>query len=661
MWSLIHPTQVPDILLLFLHQVNLSGAILIDDFYYESIPQESDDANLIAHWNMDDMSGVAVQDISGNNLDGLLVNGAQWDPNGKYGGAVSCDGINDYIEIQDNDLLDPGNNNFTVSFWVYKREPSIGWDNNWGVNKWNTGAAKGTNEWILGLGVNGNTDRPFFDIESGTTNFRTASNDDISLNEWHLITGVREDSIIKLYVDAVLKSAKSVGDVSVNNVGRNIRIANSQRNAYYTNAMYDDVRIYDKALNQAEILGLYTLSNNPPIVDAGADQVITLPNNMAALSGNVTDDGLPADDSLTTLWTKVSGPGEVTFSDSNLLVTNTTFSSEGNYLLELSANDGELYASDTMVVLVQAASSNDPNMIAYWSMDDTAGTVVNDLSDNNLNGVLVNGAQWDPNGKIGSAVSCDGINDYIEIQDNDLLDPGNNNFTVSIWVYKREPSIGWDNNWGVNKWNTGAAKGTNEWILGLGVNGNTDRPFFDIESGTTNFRTSSNDDISLNEWHLITGVREDSIIKLYVDAVLKSAKSVGDVSVNNVGRNIRIANSQRNAYYTNGMFDDVRIYSKALSPSEILSLYSMAPLNFAGNSLPSFIDTTICQGDSIYIDGSWEKSAGLYRTNHINKHGYDSVSTIKLSILARARGILGRGFNHQYKRRGPSRGIFSWS
>src|SRR5204862_1920 len=55
-------------------------------------------------------------------------------------------------------------------------------------------------------------------------------------------------------------------------------------------------------------------ANQPPVVSAGPDLVVYLPAT-AALSGTVTDDGLPPGASLTLQWSTVSGPGTVTFAN----------------------------------------------------------------------------------------------------------------------------------------------------------------------------------------------------------------------------------------------------------------------------------------------------------------------------------------------------------
>jgi hypothetical protein len=48
-------------------------------------------------------------------------------------------------------------------------------------------------------------------------------------------------------------------------------------------------------------------TNQPPTVDAGADQTVALPNS-AQFAGAVTDDGLPQGSTATFAWSQVSGP-----------------------------------------------------------------------------------------------------------------------------------------------------------------------------------------------------------------------------------------------------------------------------------------------------------------------------------------------------------------
>ena len=90
--------------------------------------------------------------------------------------------------------------------------------------------------------------------------------------------------------------------------------------------------------------------NHPPRVSAGPDRTITLPQ-MAMLAGTATDDGLPdPPGALTTTWTKVSGPGAITFADAHAATTKAAFAAPGRYVLRLTASDGALSSKDDVVV-----------------------------------------------------------------------------------------------------------------------------------------------------------------------------------------------------------------------------------------------------------------------------------------------------------------------
>src|SRR5712691_5984112 len=84
--------------------------------------------------------------------------------------------------------------------------------------------------------------------------------------------------------------------------------------------------------------------NQPPVVSAGAPQTITLPSG-AQLQGSVTDDGLPVGGTLTSTWSKFSGPGTVTFANASNPSTTAGFDQAGSYVLRLTASDSQLSAS----------------------------------------------------------------------------------------------------------------------------------------------------------------------------------------------------------------------------------------------------------------------------------------------------------------------------
>ncbi len=101
-------------------------------------------------------------------------------------------------------------------------------------------------------------------------------------------------------------------------------------------------------------------TNTAPSVNAGSDQTIILPDLDAELNGTVTDDGLPDPPAtVTSTWSKVSGPGTAAFTDANAVDTTVTFSEAGVYVLRLTADDSELSNSADVTITVQDPAEAD--------------------------------------------------------------------------------------------------------------------------------------------------------------------------------------------------------------------------------------------------------------------------------------------------------------
>ncbi|MEA2203723.1 MAG: hypothetical protein QOE77_499 [Blastocatellia bacterium] len=110
--------------------------------------------------------------------------------------------------------------------------------------------------------------------------------------------------------------------------------------------------------------------NHAPTANAGADQSISL-FTPAHLNGSLSDDGYPLGNSLASTWSKLSGPGEVTFAGANTTVTTATFSLPGIYVLRLTVSDSELTNHDDVTITV-----NDPRVppIADFVVPESTGT-----------------------------------------------------------------------------------------------------------------------------------------------------------------------------------------------------------------------------------------------------------------------------------------------
>jgi len=207
-------------------------------------------------------------------------------------------------------------------------------------------------------------------------------------------------------------------------------------------------------------------------------------------------------------------------------------------------------------------------LVGYWKFDEGSGTIAYDLSGNGNNGTIY-GATW-TQGKVGGALSFDGVDDYVDCGNSDNLRMGGSDFTVSLWFKLASIDLSqslitkgrafesppYDN------------KG---WAISF-YNGNK-HIYFDTYKAGLRQALISNKVFSLDgQWYYLTIVKSGTSAQLYLNGQLDKTGSAVDVvedSVYNVfiGRN-GIAND-----FINGLIDEVRIYNRALSDAEIKALY----------------------------------------------------------------------------------------
>jgi hypothetical protein len=221
-------------------------------------------AGLVGWWTFDgkDMLNGAALDKSGNGNTGNLVNIATttfYVP-GKLGQAFKLDGINDYVKIPNSVLFSFGAGDFSVSYWVYRSAPTLGWDNVWGVNQWRI-SGELTNSFSTGFTTDGANNLPQFGVRSNLgVEYNVNGTIPIVPGKWFHFTAVREGTYMKIFINGDVNVSSSV--LPVNTVIQDggsyeVRIGNSMLNFLYTAASYDDVRIYNRALSISEVSQLY--------------------------------------------------------------------------------------------------------------------------------------------------------------------------------------------------------------------------------------------------------------------------------------------------------------------------------------------------------------------------------------------------------------------
>jgi hypothetical protein len=231
-----------------------------------------------------------------------------------------------------------------------------------------------------------------------------------------------------------------------------------------------------------------------------------------------------------------------------------------------------LYPEEIAKLYQSTAPDNpDSGLKGYWSFNgrDVSGTTAFDRSGAGNNGTLTNGPTV-ALGKIGQALSFDGSNDYVSAGDVNAVD-GASTVTLSGW-FKRGAS---------NAYLTvGKATGN---VRGFNINFYNDgRVYVNVGDGSGvnayGYFTSNDTD-----WHHVVFVFDGSLsgnanrAKAYLDGVQQSLTFSNTIPATTpsssdsfeIGRDVNLGT------YSSGSIDEVRLYSRAFTQTEVTNLYNL--------------------------------------------------------------------------------------
>jgi prepilin-type N-terminal cleavage/methylation domain-containing protein len=198
-------------------------------------------------------------------------------------------------------------------------------------------------------------------------------------------------------------------------------------------------------------------------------------------------------------------------------------------------------------------------LVGYWSFDEGSGVSASDISENGHGATLHNGAAW-VEGKIGSAVSFDGSNDWVELAGDFGI---SGSMTISLWFNTPSKTT---NRYFLDDRNPGS------WWF---IKNYTGGACGEI-AGNICFEgrvMAADSDWNVDEWTHLVVSENSSGAKMYINGALVDTGSGDNTSITT---NLRIGTRYTNSGYFNGVIDEVRLYDRVLSDSEILRLYESA-------------------------------------------------------------------------------------
>ena len=610
---------------------------------------------LVAAYSFGEGAGTVVADASGNNNTGTLASGVTWTTQGRFGSALVFDGAS-FVTVPSATSLNL-TTAMTLEAWVYPTSTT---------SKWSTVVMKEQpSEFVYSLYASSPNKRPnvYYNTSTSSSSERgSAGTSALPLNAWSHLAGTYDGVSLKIYVNGALVGSQAVNGTIATSISP-LRIGgNGVWNEYFRGRI-DEVRIYNRALSQAEIrtdmytaVGGTSADTTPPaiaITSPGSSSIYYTKSSALTLSGSASDNvGVTQ-----VTWTNSRGSGGTATGTSSWSVTGILLQ-PGINLLTVTARDGAGNTSSAALTAtydatlpavnltspvagatasgtatVAAAASDNigvvgvqflldgvalgaeqlsapyslawatgsvanglhtlsarardaagntalaPNvtvsvgnagpppppstsgLVAAYAFKEGAGSTIADASGNNNTGTLDSGVTWTTQGRFGSALVFNG-GSAVTIPATTSLNL-TTAMTLEAWVY---PTVT------PTTWSTVLMKeqpGALVYSLYAGSSANRPYVYFNTASDSSGERgTIGPNALPLNAWSHLAGTYDGATLRLYVNGVLVVSQPFTGSIVTSTGALRLGGNSLWGEYFT-GRIDEVRIYNRALSQSEI--------------------------------------------------------------------------------------------
>ncbi len=521
--------------------------------------------------------------------------------------ALDFDGTDDYIQTSFAGVL--GSANRTFEAWIYVPSPVP--SSSYGILDYGTSDVGSRNTFLV-------KDDNSIKFVSGGTNANMGTNpDSVPLDVWTHVAFVLNNGTGYIYINGEEAATANLSTVDTPSGYTNVRIGNrvSGGNVMYFGGKMDEVRIWDVARTEAEILadmdtelcsgtsGLVAYYKfNDGVADADNTGVVTATDMVSGNDGTLTNFGLSA--GATSNWTSGATLTAVSTID-------TTVSNDGSVLTANHADAVYQWVDvDNAYATIDGATNQtfSPSEGGNYAVEITFDGCT-DMSET-INFVVVEPVIYTKTG-----LNFDGVDDYV--QSPSIPVSGNNACTVEAWVRTTKNSLpsgdGGDGQSVICDW--GNPYPAQRFTLNLFWS-NSVR--LEVGQGGVSGTTPVND----GEWHHVAAVYDPTgsphRVALYVDGELDATGNFNNTSISipQYGTGIRLGKRVLDDNLFEGDIDEVRVWDYALTQTD---LESRMNIELCGDETGLVAYFPLGEG----VAGT--DNAGMTTTNDMSPSGNDGV------------------------------------
>jgi len=549
-------------------------------------------ANPIAYWRLNETSGSFAYDYWGGNIATYtnVVLGVPGPQPTDFIGFETTNVAGQYTY----DVVTIANSSATetrVSLMNNRSQFSIlGWFNSPGTQAARTGLF-GQND-TAEFGFHGNGDLGIWTPNGG---FAFMPQSVVIPNQWYFIAGVGNGTNLFLYLFATNGIIQTNVTVATTNYGNStfpFRIGGNgilDTGSNFFTGLIDEVAVFDRALSLGELSGLWGAALS---AGALAPTVTVQPNSATLYAGRTAQFPVTVAGStpITYQWRKDGAPisdgGNVSGTATpTLTITGVLAGNAGGYDLVAANGSGSVTSLvATLTVIAPAPGSFEAvtlskNPAAYWRLNETSGTVAFDFWGGH-NGAYQAGAIMGVAGPTnppfsGFEATNTAVQTTVSTVSSYVTAPfstvATNTFSFTAWLYP----LGIQENWSgllVSRGGTGGGINYNDQqMLGYTWNNNS-AATYGFVSGLL---------IPTNQWSFVAVVISPTNAILYlingttVRTATNTLAHTSDVFGNNwqIGHDDNSGNNNGTRTF-NGIIDEVAVYLRSLSPTDVLDVYS---------------------------------------------------------------------------------------